>query len=230
MSEFNNLSVCCLAYGKEHIDEYNLLAKSIPTELFVATDSPNQIEKGNIIVVNEPFNYNLKYKSIEEAFKKTDVVLFLDTDIYVNRNIDFSLISNLEDGFYTTTAPYSTFTHMGETINIFNILNTEYGKEINNLSTKLSFVDEQKFIIKLSDKNDRLKFISVWDSIYNTTKHTHIKNKTNQLPGIYEGLIISTICEITNTKIIYDNINIQSFFSAFNHYGWDIETPKPSLI
>ena len=66
---------CFLAYGDEHIDEFNIVAKSLlklnpEYKIIVGTDSEDKIIDGvyKIIKIDEPFNYNLKRIVIKEAF------------------------------------------------------------------------------------------------------------------------------------------------------------------
>ena len=70
---------CFLAYGEEHINEFNIVAKSLlqinpKYRIIVGTDSPEQIIKGiyRVIEIKEPFNYNLKRIVIEGALKEFD--------------------------------------------------------------------------------------------------------------------------------------------------------------
>ena len=76
---------CFLAYGEEHIKEFNIVAKSILKlnsnyKIIVGTDSPIDIIDGvyQTILINEPFNYNLKRIVIEHSLKEFNTILFFD--------------------------------------------------------------------------------------------------------------------------------------------------------
>ena len=56
------------AYGDEYVREFLQIAPNFPKEDIIVT-SDRQIEDYNTIIVNEDFNYNLKFKSIEEDIR-----------------------------------------------------------------------------------------------------------------------------------------------------------------
>ena len=237
-----NFGICLLAFGDEHIKECNNLIESLydlnkDLNIFLYTNDFEWILDRRVrrVISNAKFNYNLKVEAVNFGLLYYDTVLFMDTDTYINNLIDFSLLNNIiNDGFYTTKEPYSVFTHANEVVSVHSLINnTEYGKEIVKLSgiSNLSFLDEQKFIIKIEDEEKRYEFCQTWKKLFKNTKENHIKNKQNGLPGIYEGLIISTACKLNNLPIVSDDINAKSIFNELSHYGWDTETPsKPSLI
>lgn len=87
-----------LAFGEEHILEFNETVKCLfdlnnHLDIFVVTDNLNLIENKNIHVkeIKETFNYNLKRKSFEFAFEYHNIVVFMDTDVLVNRKNKFRL-------------------------------------------------------------------------------------------------------------------------------------------
>ena len=237
-----NFAICSLAYGDEHINEFNLLCKSLLSidnslVIYVCTDDKTKIENQSINIVEtvESFNYNLKRVSIETAFEKYDTILFLDTDMFVNKSVDFSAIDKIDrDGFHTSSTPYTVFTHQDERISVLRLLrDTDYGRiirKLNNDSEDLTFLDEQLFIIKITDKEKRKQFIDNWENIFQKTKHYHIKDKVYQNSGIYEGLIISLACRLANVDIIHKYEILNIFYNAFSHFGWYTDKPQTKLI
>ena len=234
--------ICLLAFGHTHVTECNRLIQSLyeidnDLDIFVYTnDWTGELHhRPKQVLTNAEFNYNLKVEAVNFGLLHYDTVLFLDTDTYINKLIDFSLLENItEDGFYTTKQPYTVFTHKDEVVSVHSLINeTDYGKNVVKISefNDLTFLDEQKFIIKIKDEDERYKFCQSWKKLFKETKDSQIKNKQNGLPGIYEGLIISTACRLVNLPIIYNDMNVKSFFNNVSHYGWDIDKPnKPTLI
>ena len=92
-----NFALCFLAYGEEHINEFNVISTKIlnrtPTlPIFVLTDDKSKIDNVSIKIIEtqEEFNFNLKRYVVAEAFKEYDTIILLDTDI----NLDsFQIIS-----------------------------------------------------------------------------------------------------------------------------------------
>ena len=145
-----------LAYGEEHIKEFNIVAKSILKlntnyKIIVGTDSPSDIVEGvyTVIKINEPFNYNLKRIVIEHSLKEFNTILFLDTDIFIRYGINFSILDNLEDGMYAAEIVeldklrdvYGSLEYMREYLD-------ELGKTYKD---ELFLINEGIFILNLSE-------------------------------------------------------------------------------
>lgn len=237
-----NFGICLLAFGKEHVNECNHLIKSLfeidkDLDIFVYTNDFDYDIRGNVrrVLTTTEFNYNLKVEAVNFGLLYYDTVLFIDTDTHINKSIKFSLLDNIkQDGFYTTKEPYTVFTHDDEVVSVHSLINnTDYGKEIVKLSglSNLSFLDEQKFVIRIEDEEKRYEFCQTWKKLFKNTKETHIENKHTGSPGIYEGLIMSTTCKLQNLPIVSDNVNTKSLFNNMSHYGWEIDKPhNPTLI
>ena len=85
MKEF---ALCFLAYGDEHIKEFNKVCNKILvshplSNIFVLTNDKSKIDNHsiNIFEKQEDFNFNLKRYIIAEAFETYDTIIMLDTDI-----------------------------------------------------------------------------------------------------------------------------------------------------
>lgn len=80
--------LCFLAYGDEHITEFNNLENNLnnyPT--FVLTNNRSLISSttSNIIETTEEFNFNLKRYAVNSAFQKYDTIVLLDTDVDIKK-------------------------------------------------------------------------------------------------------------------------------------------------
>lgn len=219
----NNLSFCFLAYGDEHIKEFNHISKLLLTfgDIFVCTDNRSKIiENVNITETSESFNYNLKRKSIEQALKKFDTILVMDTDYHlIDENINFSVFNDLLDGLYITWID-DKVDFMGEKISTCDINNKYFTKldKLNISNNKLFFIDECVFLLKISDKNKKIKFIENWNYIFNETKDIQPNNGNN---GAIEGLIIYLSCLLSNINIykVSDYKSLDKLFNNFYHYS-----------
>ena len=153
-----------LAYGEEHIKEFNIVAKSILKlnsnyKIIVGTDSPSDIIEGvyGVIKINEPFNYNLKRIVIEHSLKEFNTILFLDTDIFIRYGVNFSILDNLVDGMYA-----AEIVGLDELRDVYGSLDymKEYLDELSKIYTdQLFLIHEGLFILNLSDTKQKEDFI-----------------------------------------------------------------------
>jgi len=191
-----------LAFGEEHINEFNTTVRCLfdfdnHLDIFVITDNQELIENKDIHIreINEPFNYNLKRKSIEFAFEYHNVVLFLDTDILFRGKPDFDYITTLEEGMYVRWISENT-KYKDEEITIQDVLETEYGKAINDKDIK--FINEFLMVLRIDNIDRRKLFTQTWDNLNNITLKTQ---PNNGYDGSLEGLIIYAVCNKLNIKI-----------------------------
>lgn len=127
----DNFGICLLAYGDEHINEFNDLILTHP-HIFVLTDDKAKIHNQsiNFIETVEDFNFNLKRHVIAEAFKQYETVVLLDTDVKVTPQ-SFSNIDKLvSDGMYVKWID-NQLTHKNERL---NMRNNEYCIELSKLN------------------------------------------------------------------------------------------------
>jgi hypothetical protein len=232
-----DFAICFLAYGNEHINEFNIICNSLLTlnanlNIFVCTNDVSKINNKNINIIEtaKQFNYNLKRESIKFALKKFDTILCMDTDMVLRNNIDFSIIDNLlEDGLYLTQSPYRVFRYRGQLVSSYGILNnTNYGKLLKEYANTndLYFSDEQIFVLKIKDKSKKENFINHWDYIFDNFQPIELNEY-----GMYEGLNIYTSAKLSELSIHLPNTNLNTFFKSFSHYGWDVKkTNTKNLI
>lgn len=197
-----NYGITFLAYGQEHIKEFNETVKCLfdldnHLDIFVITDDESLIENKNIHIreIKEPFNYNLKRKSFEFAFEHHNIVVFMDTDVIFNNRLDLDYISNVDEGMYVRWIGDETFYINGK-ITIKDILQTEFGKLLQDDDIK--FINEFLMILRIDDVNKRNMFVKTWDFLNDKTLN-HQPN--NGLSGSLEGLIIYTICNKLDIRI-----------------------------
>lgn len=213
---------CFLAYGEEHINEFNIVAKSILKlntnfKIIVGTDSPSDIINGvhDIIQINEGFNYNLKRLVIEQAFKEFDTILFLDTDIFIRYGINFSILDNLEDGMYA-----AEIVGLDKLRDVYGSLEymREYLDELSKIyMDELFLIHEGIFVINLSDVEQKKDFIKYWKEIDIQTRPYH--KLAYDLPGAMEGLIMWIAVQKSNIKLTLMEGKIENLFRCIRHYG-----------
>ena len=199
----NNFGLCFLAYGDEHIQEFNELMKRIPNyPVFVLTDYASKInQKPNIYInqTNKPFNFNLKRFAINEAFKKYDTIIMLDTDIDIN---SFEFVNEIKtDGMYVEWID-PALTHKGIRL---NATNNQYCIELNKLNNNnlpVQFIPEYCVCIKISDIYKRNEFIRKWGEIHNKIKKYEPTDRHYNLSGAIEGCIMYLTCMDLDIPII----------------------------
>ena len=225
-----NFAICCVAFGDEHINEFNKLSNVLlnlnpELNIYVCTNDASKItnKSVNTIESNAKWNFNLKKESIREAFNKFDTILFMDTDMHVRKDVDFSLLNRLEENrMYLIRKPHTIFKYKeGEQISIYGMMqNTQYGKYIQSIvnpNRKLAFVEEQFFVLKLSNIEQRESFYNVWDMIYRDT--INLNCHPNHI--FEEGLNIFLSCLLSNIPINYTNPDILRLYGSFTHLNFD---------
>ena len=213
--------ICFLAYGEEHINEFNIVAKSLleidkDLKIIVGTDSPKKIVENvyEIVSINEEFNYNLKRIVIEKAFKNFSTVLFLDTDIFVRSKPDFSILNDLEDGIYVSEIV--DLNRLRDTKGSLEYMR-DYLSELNkNYSNNLFLINEGKFILKLTN-NQKEIFINHWREIDLMTRPYH--KSAYGLPGAMEGLIIFIAVKKSQIEIKYPEDELNDLYNLIDHFG-----------
>ena len=228
------IAACFLAYGDEHINEFNGVVANLQNncnviDIIVATDSPDKILNKNVKIIRiyDEFNYNQKLISIEYALTNYDTILFMDTDILPSNHIDFSLISNLADGVYPSW--HGTLQqHFRKPLSIESILNgtskfedvNVYGKKLKEIlgsNVNSFFMDEFLFILKISDSDTKKNYIKAWKQLHTATKEISPFDRYGNQNGSLEGIIISSSAYMANLNIFRNN-NVSLFFKFFIHH------------
>jgi hypothetical protein len=237
-----DIGVCFLAFGEEHINEFNNISSQIhDVNIYVCTDNSSAITTAvSIIEEKKVFNFNLKYKAIEQAFKYHNTLIVLDTDVKLNPVLNLDNLDNLDDGLYTIWAGISQ-KYRGEKISTYQLLsNTSQFDELNDYGNSLKqfgadinniyFFDEYFFVLKISDDDTKTKFIQTWKEIYETTIISQPKDRHEfKLNGAIESLIISLACHKCGIPIL-SKIQLKTFFNSITHYGSTPIKTKTSLI
>jgi len=213
---------CFLAYGEEHINEFNIVAKSILKlntnfKIIVGTDNPEDIIHGvyDIIQINEGFNYNLKRLVIEHAFKEFDTILFLDTDIFIKTGVDFSILDELNDGMYA-----AEIVGLDRLKDVYGSLEymREYLDELTKIySNEFFLIHEGIFVLELKNNKQKEDFIKYWKEIDIQTRPYH--KLAYDLPGAMEGIIIWIAIQKANIKLTLMEGKIENLFRCIRHYG-----------
>ena len=236
------IAVSLLACGDEHIAECNYLLDSLSKykeelNFIVASDSPEKIKEpsAKIIKINEDFNFNLKRIPINVALEEHDIVLSMDTDMFITKkNIDFSTLYDMEDGMHVWWLDREV-EFMKEKITIKgdgeNEVNNEYLRKLHELNTTpkdLFFLDECFILIKLSDVKKKELFIENWNYIFEETLYTQ---PSNGIIGAMEGLIIYLSCLRSDIDIYNVNHNNEFYFKFFcNFYHCNYVTNRDELF
>lgn len=199
-----------LVYGDEHINEFNRLFKRITylnpnIKVLVGTDDPNKIiGVHDIIHIEEEFNYNLKRLVIKEGLKDNDVVLYLDTDIIIRDNIDFTILETLPKGIHPFELGYA------------NVYLSEYFNELKQIYPNLSnSISEHGFVI-VKDATTNT-FIDTWELMDNRTKSVQYEHYG--MKGAQEGLLMWISANISNTTIHDPNDLIHRLSKDIIHFG-----------
>lgn len=239
----SNIGLCFLAYGEEHINEFNIISSQLNNELiYVCTNQADLITSTPTIIINETktFNFNLKYRAIEEAFKYHNTIVALDTDIKLNPILNTTILNNLDDGLYTIWKGVSQ-KYKNEKISTYQLLsNTSQFKELNVYGSSLKpfgadvnniyFFDEYLFVLKISNEDMKNKFIQTWKQIYQKTILSQPKDRHEfKLNGAIESLILSLVCHKCGIPI-ESKTELKTFFNSITHYGSTPIQTKSSLI
>jgi len=213
---------CFLAYGEEHINEFNIVAKSLlqinpEYRIIVGTDSPKQIIKGiyRVIEIKEPFNYNLKRIVIEGALKEFDTLMFLDTDIFIRNGIDFLTLDKVGAGMHA-----AEIVNLDKLKDIYGSL--DYMKDyLNELSTihldELHLVHEGYFVLKIVDSKQKESFIKHWRDIDIQTRP--YQRLAYDLPGAMEGIIIWIALHKAGIEVRLPEAEVKKVFNRISHFG-----------
>lgn len=227
----NKYGITFLAFGENHIKEFNKTVKYLldlnnHLDIFVITDDPNLIENQNIHIkkIDGPFNFNLKRKSFEFAFEYHNIVVFMDTDVLFNKNIDFDYVESINEGLEVRWKSDKT-NYMGGQVTIAEINQTEYGKLIDD--NKLEFINEFIIIVRIDDIEKRRLFVQTWDELNDKTL---LHQPNNGCDGSLEGLIIYAVCNKLNLEVRkVRNGFFNNIFNLGTLNQWNIKTKKTIL-
>ena len=213
---------CFLAYGDEHINEFNIVAKSLlklnsEYRIVVGTDCPDKLLEGiyKVVKIDEPFNYNLKRIVIEEALKEFNMLLFLDTDIFIRTGIDFSILDKISDGLYVAEVVnldklrdvYGSLDYMKEYLDKLRLIYLE----------ELFLVHEGYFVLKLKNKEQKENFIKYWKEIDNQTRP--YQKLAYDLPGAMEGIIMWIAAQKSGIRVRLPGPKVRRVFERISHFG-----------
>lgn len=197
-----NYAFAFLAFGHEHIMEFNATVKDLfkldnNINIFVYTDDKSLIENKSVHIREEKllFNFNLKRKAIAFAFEHHPIVVFMDTDVILTGKIDLNYPLMVDEGLYVRWSGDEVL-YMNKPITIDEIIQTEYGKLLGN---NLKFFNEFLMVIRIDDPYKRNEFINVWDELNDITLDCQPNNGNL---GALECLIISAVCNRLNIPII----------------------------
>jgi len=223
-----NYGICFLAYGKEHINEFNAAADSLlrlnkDFKIFVATDNPDNIIKGvySITKIEESFNFNLKRVVIESALKEVDSILFLDTDVYVNKDTNFSIIDTIINNTNESTIYAAEVVDLDKLRDVYGSL--DYMKDYLDIltpmiDTPLLLVHEGIFVLKITNKIQKNNFLNLWKELDLQTRP--YQKLAYNLLGAMEGIIMYISLVKSNIKIeLPIDENIKYLYSKIIHFG-----------
>lgn len=224
---------CFLAYGDEHINEFNIVAKSIldldkDFKIIVGTDSPSKIIEGvyRVIKLSESFNYNLKRIVIGEALTEFDTLFFLDTDTFIKSDADFFILNHIDEGFHA-----SKIVGLDELRDVYGSL--EYMKDYLSILTTvtddaLELIHEGKFVLHIKDNDKKRSFIQWWEKIDRQTRP--YQKLAYDLPGAMEGIIIWIAVKKSMIDLKIVDSELKTFFKSIKHFGKANIKLKKSLI
>ncbi len=213
---------CFLAYGDEHINEFNIVAKSLLNlnseyKIIVGTDCPDRLIEGiyKVVKIEEPFNYNLKRVVIEKALKEFDMLMFLDTDIFLRTGIDFSILDKVSDGMYV--AEVVTLDKLKDVYGSLDYMK-EYLDELRSIySEELFLVHEGYFVLKLKSKEQKENFINYWEKVDTQTRP--YQRLAYDLPGAMEGIIIWIAAQKSSIRVRLPGAKVRRVFERISHFG-----------
>ena len=213
---------CFLAYGEEHINEFNTVVKMLwkidsNYKVVVATDSPKDIIEGvyKVVEIKEEFNYNLKRVALAAALKESNTVVFLDTDTFLRTGINFSELDNLENGMYA-----AEIVNLDSLKDVYGSLDymKDYLKELTKVYTdELFLVHEGYFVLKIEDKEQKKSFIEYWEDIDKQTRpHQRL---AYDLPGAMEGIIMWIALQKAKIDVKLTDERVAKVFDRLSHFG-----------
>lgn len=216
----NNFGLCFLAYGTEHIDEFNVLSADILSRnpslnIFALTNDKTKINTNvHIIETGEEFNFNLKRLVIDEAFKHYDTVILLDTDIKI-LDYSFTFMSDVvSDGMYVKWIS-PKLTHKGFRLDNRNNDYCVELEKLNGSNLPIQFIPEYCVVIKIGDQSKRIEFTGRWGDIHNKIKDVEPTDRHYDLNGAVEGCIMYLTCLDLNVPIKQSD----NLFGSIVHYA-----------
>jgi hypothetical protein len=221
MKEF---ALCFLAYGDEHIKEFNKICNKILvshplSNIFVLTDDESKIDNHsiNIFEKQEDFNFNLKRYIIAEAFKTYDTIIMLDTDIDIKSFEQMPLSIN-SDGMYVNWLT-PKLRHKGKLLNIGNDEYCNELKKLNNYTYPIQFIPEFCVFLKISEIKTRKEFVERWGYIHNSINKFEPTDRHLNLNGAVEGCIMYSACMDLGLNVIVT----PELFESVRHYASNFE-------
>lgn len=217
MREF---ALCFLAFGDEHIQEFNevcnkILIRHPLSNIFVLTDDKSKIHNNsiNIFEKKEDFNFNFKRYIIAEAFKMYDTIIILDTDIDIKSFEHMNLHIN-SDGMYVNWIA-SRLIHKGKLLNIGHDEYCNELRKLNNHKYPVQFIPEFCVFLKISDIKTRKEFVERWSYIHNSVSEFEPTDRHLNLNGAVEGCIMYSTCIDLGLPIIVS----AKLFESVKHYA-----------
>jgi len=217
MREF---ALCFLAYGDEHIQEFNETCNKILlthplSNIFVLTDDKSKIHNNsiNIFEKKEDFNFNFKRYIIAEAFVIYDTIIMLDTDIDIKSFEQINAHIN-SDGMYVNWIA-SRLIHKGKLLNIGNDEYCNRLRKLNNYKYPVQFIPEFCVFLKITDIKTRKEFIEQWGYIHNSVSDVEPTDRHLNLNGAVEGCIMYSACKDLGLPIFVST----KLFESVKHYA-----------
>jgi hypothetical protein len=213
-----NFALCFLAYGDEHINEFNEVCSKILqthplSNIFVLTNDESKIHNHsiNIIKTQEAFNFNLKRYVIAEAFKLYDTIIMMDTDVDIK---SFKYISDINsDGMYVKWIT-PKLTHKGNQLNMYNNVYCVELSKLNMHKVPIQFIPEFCIYLKITNIEKRKQFIERWSNIHNSIQQFEPTDRHADLNGAIEGCIMY----LTSMDIGLPITTSTKLFESLTHY------------
>lgn len=217
MKEF---ALCFLAYGDEHIKEFNetcnkILSTHPFSNIFVLTDDKSKIQNDSINIFEKKgyFNFNFKRYIIAEAFELYNTIIMLDTDIDIKSFEQINEHIN-SDGMYVNWIA-SRLKHKGKLLNTGNDEYCNRLRKLNNYKYPVQFIPEFCVFLKITDIKIRKEFIERWDYIHNSVCDVEPTDRHLNLNGAVEGCIMYSACKDLELPIFVST----KLFESINHYA-----------
>ncbi len=221
MKEF---ALCFLAYGDEHIKEFNMVCNKILSthplsNIFVLTNDKSKIDNDsiNIFEKKEDFNFNLKRYIIAEAFETYDTIVMLDTDIDIKSFEKINLSIN-SDGMYVNWISPKLI-HKGKALNMGDDEYCNELRKLNNYTYPIRFIPEFCIFLKISETKTRKEFVERWGYIHNSISKFEPTDRHLNLNGAVEGCIIYSTCMDLGLPVIVST----ELFESVRHYASNFE-------
>lgn len=211
-----DFGIALLGYGNIHITECNILIETINKidpniRIYIGTDNANMISGDvySIIEIKEQeFNYNLKKYVVQAVLKNERVVMFLDSDIDIKTDINFSVINNIEnDSLYIINEVYDSHPN-----NLY--INTMRTKSINELGV----IREHCFIVSKGWKTNM--FFRYWNEL--DIESRDIQHSTLDGRGDGEGALMWLSAEKSEINKKKNDSLTKKLFDSIIHHREDI--------